>query len=36
LRHAPQQKSEGDDQLVVLRSIEAKLGEIAELLRARQ
>lgn len=36
LRHGPQQKSEGDDQLVVLRSIEAKLGEIAELLRARQ
>lgn len=36
LRHAPQQKSGGDEQLVVLRSIEAKLGEIVELLRARQ
>ena len=35
MRHAPQQKSEGDEQLAVLRSIEAKLGEIAELLRAR-
>jgi membrane protein YdbS with pleckstrin-like domain len=36
LRHAPQPKGEGDEQLAVLRSIESKLGEIAELLRARQ
>jgi putative membrane protein len=34
LRHPPQNK-ENDEQLLVLRSIEAKLGEIAELLRAR-
>ena len=35
LRHPPRDK-ENDEQLIVLRAIEAKLGEIAELLRARQ
>jgi membrane protein YdbS with pleckstrin-like domain len=34
LRHPPQEVR-GDEQLIVLRSIEAKLGEIADLLRAR-
>jgi putative membrane protein len=35
LRHGPQAK-ENDEQMMVLRSIEAKLGEIAELLRAKR
>jgi putative membrane protein len=35
LRH-PAPSKENDEQLVVLRSIEARLGEIADLLRARQ
>jgi putative membrane protein len=35
LRH-PQQGDHKDEQLIVLRSIESKLGEIADLLRARQ
>jgi putative membrane protein len=35
LRHPPQGAAD-DVQLTVLRSIEAKLGEIADLLRARQ
>jgi membrane protein YdbS with pleckstrin-like domain len=35
LRHPPQ-STEKDEQLTVLRSIESKLGEIAELLRSRQ
>jgi putative membrane protein len=35
LRHPPQPDGK-DEQLVVLRSIESKLGEIAELLRSRQ
>jgi hypothetical protein len=36
LRHPqPQQQQDSDEQLVLLRSIESKLGEIADLLRAR-
>jgi membrane protein YdbS with pleckstrin-like domain len=35
LRHPPQ-ASENDAQLIVLRSIESRLGEIAELLREKQ
>jgi membrane protein YdbS with pleckstrin-like domain len=35
LRHPPQQQ-ENDEQLVLLRSIDAKLGDIAHLLRTRQ
>jgi membrane protein YdbS with pleckstrin-like domain len=35
LRHPPQDERK-DEQLVVLRSIEAMLGDIADLLRARQ
>jgi putative membrane protein len=35
LRHPPQ-KQESDEQLLLLRSIDAKLGDITELLRARQ
>ncbi|SFD05585.1 PH domain-containing protein [Massilia yuzhufengensis] len=35
LRHAPQDKGD-DTQLAALRAIEAKLGEIAELLRQKQ
>jgi putative membrane protein len=35
LRHPPQSENK-DEQMLVLRSIEARLGEIAELLRARQ
>lgn len=34
LRHPPQE-TKNDEQLMALRAIEAKLGEIAELLRAR-
>jgi membrane protein YdbS with pleckstrin-like domain len=34
LRH-PQPQQDSDEQLVLLRSIESKLGEIADLLRAR-
>ncbi len=35
LRHPPSSGSEKDEQMIVLRAIEAKLGEIADLLRAR-
>jgi membrane protein YdbS with pleckstrin-like domain len=35
LRHPPQE-TKNDEQLTALRAIEAKLGEIAELLRAKQ
>jgi putative membrane protein len=35
LRHPPQSK-DNDEQMVVLRSIDAKLGEIVGLLRAKQ
>jgi putative membrane protein len=35
LRHPPQSENK-DEQMLVLRSIEARLGEIAELLRTRQ
>ena len=34
LRHAPREEG-GDAQLIVLRSIEAKLGEMVELLRSK-
>jgi membrane protein YdbS with pleckstrin-like domain len=35
LRHPPQE-TKNDEQLLALRAIEAKLGEIADLLRAKQ